>query len=146
MKEEAKVHVRHERPKAYFGQIEGKRSLKTLEGKQVRLPIRLSGQAPWHVKYHNLDGANNPQTLTINQPNEEFGVTRQGTYEILEVNDKVCPGVVDNSANRFHVEWIPRPGLGIAEKAFVEYAQGVYKKQDICEGDDDILELSLHGE
>ncbi|WP_440136313.1 hypothetical protein, partial [Escherichia coli] len=50
---EAKFTVRHQRPKASFGHIESKFTTTDIEGRQVRLPLRLTGRAPWTIKYRN---------------------------------------------------------------------------------------------
>ena len=51
LQQNAQVQVRHQRPKVAFGSVEGKRSLRTLEGKYVDIPLRLSGEGPWTVEY-----------------------------------------------------------------------------------------------
>lgn len=45
LESEAKVSVRFQRPKAQFSPHEGKMSIRALEGKAVKVPLRLSGEA-----------------------------------------------------------------------------------------------------
>lgn len=45
---EAKIAVRFQRPKAQFYPVEGKMSIRALEGKAVKIPMRLSGEAVSH--------------------------------------------------------------------------------------------------
>lgn len=44
LESEAKISVRFQRPKAQFGALDGKMSAKTLEGKEVGIPLRLTGE------------------------------------------------------------------------------------------------------
>ena len=147
LKEEAKIEVRQQRPKASFGQLEGKRSTLTLEGKKVILPMRLTGQAPWHVRYRNVDGRSAQEAVekTLNHKNDMIEVGEHGTYELVDVHDAVCPGSVDASANKFEVRWIERPEIKVSEVASLDVVGDAYVKKDVCEGDEDTVEVSLTG-
>jgi len=52
---EVKFTVRHQRPKVSFGHLEGKHKTVEIESKYISLPLRLTGKAPWNIKYKNLD-------------------------------------------------------------------------------------------
>ncbi|KAL6703467.1 hypothetical protein ACN47E_009641 [Coniothyrium glycines] len=144
LKEEARVHVRHERPKAYFGTIEGKQSIKALEGRQIGLPLRFSGQGPWRLEYENLN-TKEVKKQTFQNPNSHLDVSRDGTYQLLSVRDSVCPGLIDEKAgDQFDVSWIERPSLSIAETTAV-FEGGKYVKEPVCEGDEDGFDISVHG-
>ncbi|KAF2144422.1 uncharacterized protein K452DRAFT_356623 [Aplosporella prunicola CBS 121167] len=146
LKEEAKISVRHERPKAYFGQVEGKRSLRTLEGKKVQLPVRFTGKAPWDVKYQNVeDPSSGVMSKTANNANDFLGITGKGLYELLEVNDAICPGSIDQAAKEFEVSLIPRPTLSIPETPSIKFDGRKYVRDEICEGDEDSVDVSLTG-
>jgi nucleoporin POM152 len=142
---EAKVHVRHERPKAYFGHIEGKQSVMALEGRKVDLPLRLTGAKPWRLEYKNLD---TEQTHKVNVPdvNAVLGVVEDGTYELIGVHDSVCPGFIEKKASRFTVGWIARPKISIPESPSIRVEGNRYVKEEVCEGDEDSFEVSLTGE
>ncbi|KZF18884.1 hypothetical protein L228DRAFT_251752 [Xylona heveae TC161] len=144
--QEAKIQVRHQRPKAAFGQIEGKRGSLMLEGKRMGLPIRLAGEAPWTIKYRNTDSAT-PEIWekSLSYSNDIIDITDQGTYEILDVRDAICPGSVDANARFFEVSWIPRPQVNVTETPAIARHGDIYVQNDVCEGDDDAIELLLQG-
>lgn len=144
LKQDAKINVRHQKPKAGFGQIEGGRSIKTLQGKKVSLPLRLTGEASWVLAYRSLSDGKEYQ-IKAGQPNAEFSIQEQGTYELTRVHDAICPGAVDENANKFDVSWIPRPQLVIPESASVKHEGAKYIKQGICEGEEDAIDVHFRG-
>lgn len=144
LKQEAKITVRHQKPKAGFGHIEGGRSVKTLQGKKVSLPLRLTGDAPWTVGYRSVADGREHQ-IKVGSANAEFSIQEAGTYELIHVHDRICPGAVDPQANKFDVSWIPRPRLALAESSFVGQESGKFIKHDICEGDEDAVDVHFQG-
>ena len=146
LKEEAKVDVGLQRPRAAFGHLEGKRSIQALEAKIIRLPLRLQGESPWTVAYRNRDDATaQPMERTLRDSNDYIEATAEGTYEIVDVRDSHCPGIVDMSSHRFSVSWIPRPSIGITESPLIRYSRGTHVKKEVCEGDEDSTEIFFTG-
>lgn len=146
LKEEAKVDVGLQRPRAVFGHLEGKRSIQALEVKKIHLPLRLQGESPWTVAYRNRDDATGQLIeRTLRDSNDHIEVTAEGTYEIVYARDAHCPGTVDISGHRFSVSWIPRPSLELSESPLVTYTRGIYVKKGVCEGDEDVTDISFTG-
>lgn len=146
LKEEAKVDVGLQKPRAAFGQLEGKRSIQALEAKKIDLPLRLQGEPPWTVTYRNTGDATAQKLERIlRDSNDHIEVIAEGTYEIVDVRDAHCSGVVDTSGHRFSVSWIPRPSIEILESPLVKYTRGTYVKKAVCEGDEDATEISFTG-
>ena len=144
--EEAKIEVGLQVPKVSFGQLDGKRSVSALEGRKVSLPLRLQGDLPWTVSYRNLDESKpSPREQVIYSDNGQLEVNAQGVYEIIGVRDANCPGSVDIPRGKFDVRWIPRPSISIVESSLVAFNQGKYVKKSICEGDEDVTEISFTG-
>jgi nucleoporin POM152 len=145
-KEEVSFTVRHQRPKAAFGLLDGKRNVHTLEGKQLRLPLRLTGERPWTLEYQNTDDTSAPIVRhTAYNENFMLEVNQRGTYQLKNVRDSACPGVVDEDADQFKVEWIERPTLSIAGSPTVEVSGSKFVKKEVCEGDEDFVELAFTG-
>ncbi|KAF2177880.1 hypothetical protein K469DRAFT_696275 [Zopfia rhizophila CBS 207.26] len=144
LKEFAHVNVRHERPKAYFGHIEGKQAVMALEGKAVELPLRLTGTGPWMLEYENLD-SNEISKLSVGKANDKLNIKDEGIYQLLSVSDSVCPGFIDEKLSQFAVGWIPRPKINVAESASMIFEGGKYIKEAICEGDEDTFDIFLSG-
>ena len=147
LKEEAKINVRHQKPKAGFGHVDGGRVVKTLEGKKLSLPLKLTGgDGPWTVEYRNTRHPEQGRRLELRNPNDRVDVQEEGTYEITTVKDAVCPGTVDEAANRFDVQWIGRPSMRVAESSVSERSGDKYIKHDICQGEEDAMDLHFSGE
>ena len=144
LEQEAKIKVRHQRPKASFGYLEGKRSILTLEGKKVNLPVRLTGEAPWTINYRRAADPDDRLKVLQNK-NDVLEAPMQGIYEITDVKDASCPGTVEPSASRFEVSWIPRPSIEVVESSTIEVQGDTYNKKPVCEGDQDSLEVLFTG-
>lgn len=147
LKEETKISVRRGRPRAAFGVIEGKRRTTVVEAAQVKLPLRLSGEGPFKVGYRNLNGSVDRQVRIARSGNDFIEAKERGTYEIIDVRDGKCKGVVSPDAQTFEVNWFPRPELSILPNDAIQPADKDYKfvKNDVCEGDVDGFEVALKG-
>jgi nucleoporin POM152 len=141
---EARVNVRHERPKAYFGHIEARQTVKALEGKVVGLPLRFTGTGPWRLEYENL-ATKEVKKESFQTANSFLDVKTDGTYQLLSVRDSVCPGLIEEKASQFDVSWVARPTLSIAESSAVVLDGGKYVKDPVCEGEEDAFDISLSG-
>ncbi|KAL8663283.1 MAG: hypothetical protein Q9202_004032 [Teloschistes flavicans] len=144
LEQETKIEVALQRPKVAFGVIDGHRTILALAGRPVKLPIRLQGEAPWTVTYRKPN-SDDLITSHFTHSNPEIEVREAGPYELVKVKDATCPGNVDTALNTFKVEWIPRPQVRISESAAVELVDDKFIKKDICEGDEDAVELSFTG-
>lgn len=144
LKDEARISVRHSKPKVAFGSIDGQRSIEMLEGKKTELPLRLmAGEAPWTVEYTDADGY--MQQIKAQRPNDRITVSKAGTYELKSLNDAICPGQVDEAADKFEVTLIDRPEMRIARGDAVEQKGNVFQRPEICEGDEDAIEMLFKG-
>jgi nucleoporin POM152 len=144
LKESINIEARSQPPHVSFGQIDKKRSVLALQGSKIEIPVRLSGERPWTVKYRNADVDSQPIQKNFWDANSVLTVDKQGLYEISEVFDAACPGTVDQSANEFEVSWIPRPQITALDGSPIGAARQV-AKSEICQGDDDSLEVRLSG-
>jgi nucleoporin POM152 len=144
---EVKFTVRHQRPKASFGYLDGKHKTVEIENKRVGLPLRLTGRAPWTIEYRNSD---NDKILTeeLKRNNDVIKVDKPGVYELLSVKDNSCPGTVDAATNTFEVNWLPRPQIKFADSAVLipsDKGGKTFVKREVCEADIDAVEINLIG-
>lgn len=144
LKDTLRIDARSKPPHVSFGQIDKQRSVLALQGSKIEIPLRLSGERPWTVRYRNVEIDPSPVEKTFWDENSVLVVDREGLYELVEVFDKSCPGSVDQSAKEFEVSWIPRPHVAAVDGSSVGPA-GEYAKPEVCQGDDDSLELRLSG-
>ncbi|KAJ6132807.1 hypothetical protein N7471_008022 [Penicillium samsonianum] len=144
LKDSLNIEARSQPPHVSFGQIDKKRSVLALQGSKIEIPLRLSGERPWTVKYKNVDVDSAPVQKNFWDENSILTVDKQGLYEISEVFDVGCPGTVDQSANEFEVSWIPRPQITALDGSPIGVAKE-FAKSEVCQGDDDSLEVRLSG-
>lgn len=144
LKEEQHIDVRTDQPIAGFGDIQGKRSILALDGKEVKIPLRLKGNAPWAVRFQMSDDPSSSTEEYFRQANSFFTVNKPGNYEIVTVHDQ-CSGLVDPKANQFQVNWIPRPSLQVKDPASSKDGANGLRKAPVCQGDDSALVLALKG-
>ena len=147
LEQEVRVNVRHESPTAAFGMVDGQRSMLVAGGgKKQLLPLKLTGESPWHVTYVRV-GEDKPVTQKINQANGAIDVLQEGTYEIKEIRDKVCPGSIDLRTSKFDLNYLPRPSLHIFESSTMKKGpNGSLVKNSVCEGDQDSAEITFNGQ
>ncbi|KXL47033.1 hypothetical protein M433DRAFT_149286 [Acidomyces richmondensis BFW] len=143
LKDEAKISVRHQIPRASFGQIDGRRAVEALQGKKVQLPLRLAGEAPWSVSYLDANGLEHQ--LRVTQPNDWIMVEQEGKYQLTKVEDGFCPGQVDDMAKDFHVNWVPRPELQLPVGELTKSSPRSFTRAPVCEGEEDAIDLLFQG-
>ncbi|KAJ7727833.1 hypothetical protein DFH07DRAFT_970045 [Mycena maculata] len=137
------VNVRRVKPTAkFYGE-----SVTVLEQERTSLPLRLTGDGPWRLKYRRED--NTVQSAQLNTANDYLHVVDAGVYQILDVTDSQCPGFVLAEASNFRVDWIPRPSAKLsaetAAAATYETYNGSHILSPICENMDDHIDLDLKG-
>jgi nucleoporin POM152 len=142
---DVKFNVRHQRPKVQFGQIEGKFRTVEIEGRPVKLPLRLTGRPPFRVSYHNHESPDEIITRTAKANNDFITVNRQGKYEIVDVSDDQCPGTVDQQASIFEIDWVARPQIKVTDTATLLSLGERWARREVCEGDIDGVEVHLLG-
>ncbi|KAI0893186.1 hypothetical protein F4806DRAFT_212558 [Annulohypoxylon nitens] len=148
LKEETKISVRRQRPRAAFGLIEGKTTTTVVEASSVELPLKLSGDGPWKVGYRNLNGTSSERQLHVARSSNDFiKATELGVYEIIDLTDDMCPGTINPKAKTFEVKWFPRPELSFMPNEAIEPIEkdNKFVKKDVCEGDIDGFEVALKG-
>ncbi|KAI5295950.1 hypothetical protein KEM52_006327 [Ascosphaera acerosa] len=145
LKEQMTISVRPRRPRVAFGEIDKKRSVWALEDRPVGLPIRLEGVAPFIVKIKNVhDDAAPVIERVLRTENSAVEVQKEGLYEIVSIVDASCPGSIDQKAKAFEVKWIPRPRVTAVDGKAIGGRPHIVKPE-VCEGDEQVLELGLGG-
>ncbi|KAF7307041.1 hypothetical protein MIND_00497200 [Mycena indigotica] len=138
------VTVRRVKPTAkFYGD-----SVIILEHERASLPLRLTGEGPWRLKYRK-DGSETVQSALLHSPNDQLQVTEDGLYRIVDVSDAQCPGSVITESSTYRVDWIPRPGAKLsvqsAAAATYEAYNGSFILAPICENDVAHVDLDLKG-
>ncbi|KAF8560070.1 hypothetical protein OG21DRAFT_1502415 [Imleria badia] len=141
------VNVRRVKPTAKFYIKNGNRQVTILEDNETELPLRLTGDGPWTVKYRRAEEPESVQTAILRSPNDNIRVKKKGSYELLGVSDSQCPGVVFADDNRYHVDWVPRPSAKLDPQtpSIFETYNRSHILPPICKGHDDHVDLDLTG-
>ncbi|KAK9470859.1 uncharacterized protein V1510DRAFT_244950 [Dipodascopsis tothii] len=146
---DARVEVRRQRPAASFMPIDGKMKTSALQGKRVNIPLRLAGEGPWRVTYGytDTDGKTSKHTVSKSRANGDFiSVDGNGVYELLDVTDAYCPGTVTRNSHEFELNWFETPSIELVDSPSLNRrGGGPIVRKDICEGDEDTLEIALTG-
>jgi len=143
--DELKISVRRQAPRAAFGLIDNKRNIMVVENAKTKLPLRLTGDGPWKLRYRVDQDSAHTVERTLRSGNDFLEVAGRGTYEITDISDEKCPGTVDPAASTFEVGWYPRPELALVQTELISEKGGKYTKRDVCEGDNDSFEIHLKG-
>ncbi|KAJ3511391.1 hypothetical protein NLJ89_g4128 [Agrocybe chaxingu] len=140
------VKVRRVIPTVQFYGKTHERHITATENEKAKLPLRLTGDGPWRLKYRK-DGSERVMSTMVYNRNSELEVTGKGVYEILGVTDSQCPGTVVADASTYTVNWIPRPSARLSSSTEAAYDQynGSYILQPICEGVNGHVDLELTG-
>ncbi|KAG6910514.1 hypothetical protein DXG01_009933 [Tephrocybe rancida] len=140
------VSVRGVKATAKFYGSSSKRFTTVLENEPANLPLRLTGDAPWRIKYRHV-GDTKVITRTLTNPNDNLIVAQRGTFEILDITDSHCPGSVITEASTFEVNWVPRPSAKLSSqtKSIYEPHNSSHILPPVCEGTPDYVDLDLKG-
>ncbi|TFY82279.1 hypothetical protein EWM64_g1741 [Hericium alpestre] len=141
------VNVKRTKPSVRFYSHNGKRRITVLENEEASLPLRLTGDAPWRIKYRRVEQPDQVLVQTLHTPNDNIRVKEKGTYEIIDVTDAQCPGTVVVNESTYEVDWVPRPSAQISpniEGTLVPY-NGSFILPPICEGQSSHVDLDLTG-
>ncbi|CAL1694099.1 unnamed protein product [Somion occarium] len=141
------VNVRRVKPIAKFYGTKEMRRTTILEGEKAHLPLRLTGDGPWRLKYRLTEQPDRIRTATLYNPNDELLVSEKGVYEIIEIADSQCPGSVVSEASTYQVDWVPRPVAKLSSEVQATYEphNGSHILPAICEGLPDHVDLDLTG-
>lgn len=118
-----------------------------MEGEKATLPLRLTGDGPWRIKYRRAEAPHQVFTATLSTPNDELRVNEKGLYELLEVWDSQCPGEIHADAANYAVDWVSRPIAKLASEVQATYEpyNGSHLLPPVCEGIPDHVDLDLTG-
>ncbi|KAG8897050.1 hypothetical protein FRB99_008481 [Tulasnella sp. 403] len=76
-------NVQRIRPTARFYSSENTREVTVLEGEVARLPLRLTGERPWTVRYRRAEAPEQTLSARFDSANEALEVRQSGTYELV---------------------------------------------------------------
>ncbi|KAL5535305.1 hypothetical protein ACEPAF_3399 [Sanghuangporus sanghuang] len=141
------VNVRRVKPTVRFYSKDGQREATILEGDEARLPLRLTGEGPWRVRYQLYESQNPSRAATLRSSNDALSVRERGIYRLIEVSDSQCPGSIVENEAEYKVDWIPRPSVKLSPDTAVVFHRynGSHVRAPVCEGQEDHVDLDVTG-
>ncbi|KXN88811.1 hypothetical protein AN958_06680 [Leucoagaricus sp. SymC.cos] len=142
------VNVKRTWPTAQFYGKPEQRHITITEGEQASLPLRLTGEKPWRLRYRLKGEEEKTLRAILHSPNDNLRITEKGTYEIIGIDDSLCPGSVVSNQATYRVDWIPRPSAKLSPSTIVQYDSynGSHILPPICEGVSNHVDLDLTGQ
>ncbi|KAI5480711.1 nucleoporin Pom152 [Pseudohyphozyma bogoriensis] len=145
------VDVRKTKPTARFHGAGGSRSAVIRATENARIPLRLTGEKPWTIKYSSPPPLSNPNArpsiheFQANQQNVDLVVSNPmpGVYHLISVEDKYCAGIV--SETDWTVSTFPRPTLKLAAGAGTVAKNGSVIRPPVCENTVDSVSMLFEG-
>ncbi|CAG8583081.1 954_t:CDS:2, partial [Acaulospora colombiana] len=140
----ATINVKKDKPTAGFRSAH--EIISFLEGKLAKLPLQLTGHAPWNITYRYIGDDKVRREQNLQNPNSYLIEEKPGFYELLEVKDSFCHGKIIPELKTIEARWLPRPFLRIAGGEAEPLPQkGYYRRRHVCEGAEDTVGLVLEG-
>uniref|UniRef100_V5EIR2 Nuclear pore membrane protein n=2 Tax=Kalmanozyma brasiliensis (strain GHG001) TaxID=1365824 RepID=V5EIR2_KALBG len=145
------VEVRRVQPSVGFLPIKADkagRHLEVLQGKPAKLPIRLSGQGPWHVDYSwkaNESAEEVDLTASVQNVDAELLAEHPGLYKIKQIRDNHCPGLVLQGQEDFRISVRPQPHVQFANDAGESARNGSLIRAPVCRGQPDSVDIVMSG-
>ncbi len=145
------VEVRRVQPSVGFLPIKSDkgRHLEVLAGKASRLPVRLSGQGPWHVDYSwkaNESAEEVDLTASLHNVDGELLADHPGFYKIKRIRDNYCPGTVLEGQEDYRISVRPQPHVQFAADAGVAARNGSLIRAPVCRGRPDSVDIVMSGQ
>lgn len=144
------VEVRRVQPSVGFLPVKTDtgRHQEVLAGKAAKLPVRLSGQGPWHVDYsYRADESAEEVDLTasLHGVDGELLAERPGLYTIKRIRDNYCPGIVLEGQEDFRISVRPQPHVQFAPEAGTGARNGSLIRAPVCRGQPDSVDIVMSG-
>ncbi|KIR28121.1 hypothetical protein I309_03118 [Cryptococcus deuterogattii LA55] len=138
------VDIKRERP---TGRMAKTGKAVVTEGEIVKVPLRLTGEAPWDVTYSN---GGKEFTISVRDPNSELSLKDKGLYRLVKIKDSHCPGTVLSGDSGFEVDFKARPVVSLQTSGLISHVGtgpgNVYQHRGLCAGQEDQAALKFGGQ
>lgn len=147
---DARLIVRRDTPSASFNSVDKLKILKIKQGSSIDIPIKLSGEGQFMIKYAHLN--ENGKTLDTFEHKFQSNykpviqVDKEGRYRLLSVSDSSCIGNIINPNNEFKIVYLEKPSFSVIEQSIgVKETDRSFSKNPICQGNHGSVDLLLSG-
>ncbi|CAI4048380.1 Pom152p SKDI_13G2590 [Saccharomyces kudriavzevii IFO 1802] len=147
---DARIKVRRDIPSATFNFFEPVKEVKIKHGSVTEIPLKLSGEGPFAVKFKHMDY--NGKVLKEfenkfqNSYKPALRVTREGLYQLVDMRDSSCQGKITNENSVYNVSFLERPSFAVQNNHHVNrLTSNLFAKEDVCQGMEGTVDLALFG-
>ncbi|AET40471.1 Pom152p Ecym_6073 [Eremothecium cymbalariae DBVPG len=147
---DARLRVRRDVPTAGFSLLDSTANeLKIKAGASASLPLRLSGEPPFTVKYQHLnkhgDIAGVYETKFQSNHRPALKVTDEGSFKLISMRDQGCEGNIEsNSVHK--VSFFEKPKFSVVKHKKISKLNPLnFVKEPVCQGFEETVDLSLAG-
>ncbi|XBW34647.1 hypothetical protein QEN19_000214 [Hanseniaspora menglaensis] len=150
--EEISFDVRSSKPTLSFNPANrGNLSEVIKKSGSTKVPLKLSGQAPFTIGYTVIDETSGNETamkfFTIKSGQKhEMTLSSSGIYILKSIKDKHCFGVVSDIDN-FTIKYLSTPSLELitSNNEVQKISSDVFSKPDVCLGVSSFVDFKLEG-
>lgn len=149
-----RIEVRGDIPSASFNilsRAESNNEVHTKRNSIVEIPLKLSGEGPFIVKYQHkgLDGRilGTFENRFETNYKANLKVTKEGLYQLLEVRDSTCRGEIIHKEEEFKVTYFTKPTFTIQDKfsKLKKVTNSIFINNPVCQNTGETIDLLLTG-
>lgn len=147
---DARIKIRRDVPSASFNLLDNSNEAKIKEGSFAEIPIKLSGEAPFVLKYQHLDssgqvlGTYESQFHSSHKPALKAG--KAGRYRLVGIRDASCKGEIETPDAQFQICFLDKPKFTVLDNSRIsKLADTTFAKQSVCQGVEGTVDLALSG-
>jgi nucleoporin POM152 len=147
-----RIEVDRSVPTVQINTVDG-RSLNLRDVDSTRIPVRLTGKAPFTITYqlpHSPSRVRSTAapliTVVANSPNYQINLPSpviEGEYRLISFRDRFCRGVILDD-ERWSIHLIPRPSLLLSNDYDSRVKSSVLAR-GVCQGKPAFVNLNLTG-
>lgn len=148
---DTKISVRRDIPSAEFNFGNNANEVQIKEGSFSQIPLKLSGEATFTVKYEHTDFEGNRIKLYEAKFNPRakpiLKVKNEGIYRLVEMRDNQCNGKIEGlDKNSFKVSFLAKPSFALLDKSKVSFiSDNIFSNAKVCQNVDGVIDLALTG-
>ncbi|EDO17090.1 hypothetical protein Kpol_1025p9 [Vanderwaltozyma polyspora DSM 70294] len=147
---DAKIKVRRDTPYASINTREKQAKFQIKEGSVSEIPLKLSGEGPFFVKYVHIDS--NGKTLGTLESRFDSNyktvlkLFKEGTYKLVSMSDSSCKGDIINPENVVSVSYLEKPAFKVVEQSNIKKTKkNLFFGKSVCQGIQGSVDILLSG-
>ena len=121
------------------------RPLPFIEQTRVDLPLFMTGNPPFEIKYVDTKSPSVEKTLVLYSNQDVLGVQEASIYQLTGIKDKYCWGNVIQESSTCETLVLDKPTFSIEPQEYHEKRLETLVRHPICQGQVSVLHLKLTG-